>query len=85
MILVGTSDYNYQKWKGSSYPKTLPASKRFRYYEDRGSHQMRSSAGPRSFRCWPGSAGVFVYFKHEESVKGPECGRLLKEALSCDR
>ncbi len=25
---------------------------------------------------------VFVYFKHEESGKGPECGRLLMEALA---
>ena len=25
---------------------------------------------------------VYVYFKHEESGKGPECGRLLMEALS---
>jgi uncharacterized protein YecE (DUF72 family) len=25
---------------------------------------------------------VYVYFKHEESWKGPECGRLLLDALS---
>jgi len=25
---------------------------------------------------------VYVYFKHEESGKGPECGRLLLDALS---
>jgi uncharacterized protein YecE (DUF72 family) len=28
---------------------------------------------------------VYVYFKHEESGKGPEFGRLLMDALARDR
>lgn len=32
----------------------------------------------RTWQC----RDVYVYFKHEESGKGPECGRLLMEALS---
>lgn len=32
MILIGTSGYNYQEWKGSFYPADLPARKMLPYY-----------------------------------------------------
>jgi uncharacterized protein YecE (DUF72 family) len=32
MMWVGTSGYNYPEWKGSFYPKTLPAAKMLPYY-----------------------------------------------------
>ena len=34
-IRVGTSGYNYQEWKGSFYPQTLPAAKMLPYYAER--------------------------------------------------
>ncbi len=34
-ILVGTSGYNYPEWKGSFYPKTIPAAKMLPYYAER--------------------------------------------------
>lgn len=34
-VLVGTSGYSYDAWKGSFYPKDLPASRRLHYYADR--------------------------------------------------
>ena len=35
MIWIGTSGYNYTEWKGSFYPRDLPASKMLPYYADR--------------------------------------------------
>ena len=35
MIWVGTSGYNYPEWKGSFYPKELPAAKMLPYYAAR--------------------------------------------------
>lgn len=35
MIWVGTSGYNYPEWKGSFYPKDLPAAKMLPYYAAR--------------------------------------------------
>lgn len=35
MVLVGTSGYNYPEWKGSFYPKDLPATKFLPYYAGR--------------------------------------------------
>jgi uncharacterized protein YecE (DUF72 family) len=35
MIWIGTSGYNYPEWKGSFYPRDLPASKMLPYYADR--------------------------------------------------
>jgi uncharacterized protein YecE (DUF72 family) len=35
MIWVGTSGYNYPEWKGSFYPRTLPAAKMLPYYAER--------------------------------------------------
>lgn len=35
MILVGTSGYNYPEWKGSFYPRDLPAAKMLPYYAAR--------------------------------------------------
>jgi uncharacterized protein YecE (DUF72 family) len=34
-IHVGTSGYNYPEWRGSFYPRDLPASKMLRYYAER--------------------------------------------------
>jgi uncharacterized protein YecE (DUF72 family) len=34
-ILVGTSGYSYKEWKGSFYPKDLPAAQMLRYYGER--------------------------------------------------
>ena len=35
MIWIGTSGYNYPEWKGSFYPKDLPAAKMLPYYAAR--------------------------------------------------
>ncbi len=35
MIRIGTSGYNYPEWKGTFYPKDLPASKMLRFYAER--------------------------------------------------
>ena len=35
MIWIGTSGYNYPEWKGSFYPRTLPAAKMLPYYAER--------------------------------------------------
>src|SRR5436305_1339039 len=35
MIWVGTSGYNYPEWKGSFYPKDLPAARMLPYYAAR--------------------------------------------------
>jgi uncharacterized protein YecE (DUF72 family) len=34
-VWVGTSGYNYPEWKGSFYPKTIPAAKMLPYYAER--------------------------------------------------
>jgi uncharacterized protein YecE (DUF72 family) len=34
-VLVGTSGYSYKEWKGSFYPKDLPAADFLRYYAER--------------------------------------------------
>lgn len=34
-VLVGTSGYNYREWKGTFYPRDLPASKMLAYYAAR--------------------------------------------------
>jgi uncharacterized protein YecE (DUF72 family) len=34
-VLVGTSGYSYDAWKGSFYPRELPTSQRLRYYAER--------------------------------------------------
>ena len=35
MIWIGTSGYNYPEWKGSFYPRDLPAAKMLPYYAER--------------------------------------------------
>ena len=48
----------------------------------RGISRTTSSAGPTPLRAMPPSCrDVFVYFKHEESGKGPEFARLLMDCL----
>jgi uncharacterized protein YecE (DUF72 family) len=34
-LYVGTSGYSYKEWKGTFYPKNLPAQQRLRYYGER--------------------------------------------------
>jgi uncharacterized protein YecE (DUF72 family) len=34
-VYVGTSGYSYKEWKGTFYPKSLPATKMLRYYGER--------------------------------------------------
>src|SRR5438270_12929320 len=34
-VYVGTSGYSYKEWKGSFYPKGLPAPQMLRYYGER--------------------------------------------------
>ena len=34
-VWVGTSGYNYPEWRGTFYPKTLPAAKMLSYYSER--------------------------------------------------
>jgi uncharacterized protein YecE (DUF72 family) len=41
---VGTSGYSYKEWKGSFYPKDLPADQMLRYYAERfGSVEMNNT------------------------------------------
>ena len=35
MVWIGTSGYNYPEWKGSFYPRDLPAAKMLPYYAER--------------------------------------------------
>lgn len=50
-LYVGTSGYSYPKWKGTFYPKSLPAAKMLRFYGERfGSVEINSTfyAMPKS-------------------------------------
>src|SRR3954469_23694452 len=55
---VGTSGYGYKEWKGSFYPKDLPAKQMLRYYAQRfGAVEINSSfyrlPTPETLEAWP--------------------------------
>jgi len=58
-LYVGTSGFSYKEWKGSFYPKTLPAQQMLRYYGER----FRSVEINSTFKRLPTSSVLEAWTK----------------------
>ncbi len=58
-LYVGTSGFSYKEWKGSFYPKTLPAQQMLRYYGER----FRSVEINSTFKRLPTSSVLKAWAK----------------------
>ena len=58
-LYVGTSGFSYKEWKGSFYPKTLPAQQMLRYYGER----FRSVKINSTFKRLPTSSVLKAWAK----------------------
>ena len=57
-LYVGTSGYSYKEWKGSFYPKDLPAKQMLRYYGERfRTVEINSTFHRHAQDVGPGSVG----------------------------
>ena len=72
-LYVGTSGYSYPEWKGSFYPRDLPARQMLRFYGERfrtveSNYTFRSLPSPSVLAAWMGDVPAGFRF----SLKAPQ-------------
>jgi hypothetical protein len=90
-VLIGTSGWHYDSWRGPFFPKGLPIKSQLQYYASQFSTAELNGVfyrtpTPEAVRSWREQTGnaLFLPGRHPNSLPiGSGCRKIPRTALNC--